>query len=90
MSRPLHHQPSLFPFRHGVMTGAGTQGTLKDGTASRPERAGWWFNQMRNAADKVPESAHHPKRSAELSDEEFLASLETFTEEIFRIHPPSI
>ena len=48
------------------MTEAGTQGTLKDGTTGRPERAGWWFNQMRTAADKVPESAHHPVRSTEL------------------------
>lgn len=72
------------------MTYREAQGTPHRWHRAPPERAAFWFEQMEKAAACVPESVNHPVRSTELTDEEFAASIEAFTEEIFRIHPPSI
>lgn len=85
-----HQQLSLFLFRVGVMTEPETQGTSRDARAAADTHAAALKLMLENSVSEVPEFRNHPKRSAELTDEEFVASLETFTEEIFRIHAPPI
>lgn len=66
-----HDQLSLFSFRHGVMTEAGTQGTSRDARAAVNHTAAL-LTSLKNSVLEVPESTHHPVESDETESSPFL------------------